>query len=191
MTIKQLATPTSTMIPALIVVGRSLQPMLTTMNHVQDSVPRIRTNSLNDLCTLRPDIPHEELQFLIQLAEGQDDQLASRALFGLARMADSHVDAANAIEAALLRGSPSRKLAAIRALAAAHVTAPRLLTRLGGLLTDGNPEMVRAALQSIAELGIPAISANPNELNQLAETSQDKYLADSAKQLIERQRVAH
>jgi len=162
------------------------------MEHVHDPAPRVRINSLNALCFLRPEIPPEEEQFLIELINDKDERIAGQALFGIARMASLRAEAAAAIEKALSQtDSPGRKLAAIRALAAAHVTAPRLLTRLGGLLTDGNPEMVRAALQSIAELGIPAISANLNELNQLAETSQDKYLADSAKQLIERQRVAH
>ena len=162
------------------------------MNHVQDSVPRIRTNSLNALCTLRPDIPHEELQFLIQLAEGQDDQLASRALFGLARMADSHVDAANAIEAALLRGSPNRKLSAIRALPAAGRPIPQqLVSRLGDLLIEDNTQIVSAALEAIGRLGLSAIRLNLIQLNQLAETSADVRLADAARQLIARQYSPH
>lgn len=162
------------------------------MDRVQDSVPRIRINSLNALCYLRPGIPAEEIQFLIRMMDNRDELLASRATFGVARMASLRADADDAMDSALSQtDSPNRRLAAIRAMLPAHVTSPRLVSRLGGLLGDKDTEVIRAALQAIQELGIPAITANLNQLNQLAETSGDKEVTDLARQLIERQSSIH
>lgn len=157
-------------------------------DHVQDLEPRIRTNSLSALCFLRPDIPPEQLEFLIHLMEGKDESSAYRAAFGVARMADLRSDAAGAIDKALSQNdSPGRKIAAIQALGAAHVMSENIVSRLGTVLTDRDTMARRAALQAISALGVPAIRANLTQLNQLAATSSDSELVVLSRRLIERQ----
>jgi hypothetical protein len=162
------------------------------MDHAQDSVPRIRANSIRALTFLRPDIPAEELQFLIRMMDGNDQALAEEAALGIARMAGSHPDAADAIDRAVSQNDrPGVRLAAIRVLPVAQPIPPRLVSRLGELLTDADPKVVRASLEAISRAGISVITANLNQLNQVAETSSDKELAQFARQLIERANSPH
>ena len=161
-------------------------------DHVHDSFPRVRTNSLNAVCHLNPVIPTEELQFLIRLMNDPDESLANRAVLGIARTTSSRPEATDAIERALSRSdSPGRRLAAIQAVGATHVTDSRVVEMLGNLLTERDRNTVRTALISIRQLGIRAITPNLPQLTRLAETSDDKELATLAQQIVDEQNYKH
>jgi hypothetical protein len=162
------------------------------MDHAQDSVLRIRRNSVSALCLLRPDIPDEELRFLIRVMDGNDQSLAAEAAFGVARMAGSRPDAADALYRAISQNDrPNLRFAAIRVIPAAQPIPPRLISELGELLVDRDAKVVRASLEAISRAGVSVITANLNQLNQVAETSSDKELAQFARQLIERANSPH
>lgn len=165
------------------------QALSVLMDHVGDSAPRVQTNSLNALCSLRPGIPSEEVQFLISLMGDRDERLGDQAVFGVARMADSRADAMEAIEKALSKDSlPDRRIAAIRAITAAHLTSPTVLARLGELLGDST--VARETLEAISNLGDVAIKENLDQLDRFVQTSDSNDLVAAAKQLIERQASA-
>ncbi len=155
------------------------------MVHVRDTAPRIRTNSLNALCALRPEIPEEQMQFLIKLASDSDESLASRALFGVARMASFRIAASEAMNKSLLQTDPyDRRMAAVRAIAAARVTSPALVRSLGSLLDDKDATLVHTILEAMEELGGSAIAANIDQLNHVINASSDSESVALARRLV-------
>jgi hypothetical protein len=102
------------------------------------------------------------------------------------RLVSTHPQAAAALDGALSSDSPSRKLAAIKAIGETNVTDSHLVSHVGGLLADNNDEVVRAALDAIGKRGAPAIALNSVQINRLAQTSSNKEFVELAQQLVSR-----
>lgn len=156
--------------------------------HAQESSSRIRFNSVNTLASLNPTIPEQELEFLIEIMKGSDDQLSAVAARGIARMSDSQAIAADALDGMLSQtSSTARKIVAIKALSAAHIKDARLISHLGNLLSDNDQNVVHSALVAISELGVLAIRANLQQITDLTATSKADETVALAKQMLERQ----
>lgn len=157
------------------------------INHVQDPVAQVRSNSLNTLCILKPEIPPGALQFLIGLVEGSNDDLAMAAVSGVARMADTRIEAADAVEKATESHSIARRTAAIKAIGSSYLTGTKVVSHLGTLLADHDDVIVRAALEAIGNLGAAAIRLNSPQIDAVAENSTNKELATLARELLKQQ----
>lgn len=120
-----------------------------------DAVPQTRRNCVNALAELKPDMPTETLPLMLSLIAGSDTAVQPGAIFGLARMANSHPEAAQALRDILSqKDSTGRKKWVIRALPAAAVRDVELLTALGAFLSDRSAELQRAALLAISLIGM-------------------------------------
>lgn len=152
-----------------------------------DSFERIRGNSIRTLVDLKPNIPNEVFSFLVGVMKGYDDNLAVLATYGVARRASPGSEAEELLSEALSqRKSIGRKKAAINALLYGGVTDPLLMNRLGAVLNDPDPSVVKIALNVISHLGTRAIEPNRQQLSSLASSSQDAEIAAVAKHLAER-----
>src|SRR5256885_12160275 len=78
-------------------VLRSALPLF--LMQFDDANPRIRQNAVRSVISLKPQIPPETLPALIRLASDTDQTLATIAMFGVARFAETAPDAVQALKA--------------------------------------------------------------------------------------------
>jgi hypothetical protein len=160
------------------------------VDHAQhDTVPETRRNCVGALAELKPEIPVEALPLMLNFAEGNDTAAAVQpgAIWGLARMANSHPEAAQALCKILTQNDPvAKKKSAIEAISANGVTDAQLLAALGGFLSDTSAGLQRAALLAINRYGSYAVTINREQLAKFIKTSTDKDLAALAQRLLDR-----
>jgi HEAT repeat protein len=158
------------------------------MDHAQhDTESQTRRNCANALAELKPEVPAQALPLMLQLADGNDAAVQPGAIWGLARVANSHPQAAQALGEILTQNdSATKKKLAIGAIGANHLSDTRLIAALGGFLSDNNPDLQRTALLAINRCGGRAVAVNREQLARFAETSTNKDLAALARRLLDR-----
>jgi hypothetical protein len=152
-------------IPSLIEMIQHLPQSLSPQTH------DIRVNLLNALANLQPELPVEVKQLFIRAMEGQDDSVIAN-IPGMAS------------DPARQKESAARKIAAVTALATAHISYRDLISHLESVLTDKNEGVLRATLNAIGRLGSPAINLNRAQISLVAQASNKPELAKSGSGVV-------
>ncbi len=155
------------------------------LDHAQhDTELQVRRNSMSALAELKPDVPAEALPVMLHLVAGNDSAVQPGAIWGLARMANSHPEAVQALKEVLKQSDAAKKKLAIEAIGANGVTNAELLVALGGFLLDKSTDLQRAALLAINRHGGKAITLNRDQIARFAGSSSNKDLVALAQRLL-------
>ncbi|MDQ2842175.1 MAG: hypothetical protein M3Y72_14270, partial [Acidobacteriota bacterium] len=122
---------------------------------------------------------------LLSIVGGHDTVVQGGAIFGLLRMSNSNLEAAQALNKILSQESSPLRKSVIQEIPSAGVTDTHLLARLGEFLFDKDPDLQRAALLAIDKCGSQAVAVNRDRIAAFARTSSDGEVAALAQKLLD------
>lgn len=157
----------------------------------KQGLKRLKEHALRIIVSVRPEIPTEALEPLLELVRGEDRKMAAIATYGIGHFAKTSARALDEIVHLLSPEQPVEiRSAAVRSLEDSRLAQPVILMRLKEIL-EGNGtkpeaslddrELVRQTLTVVALLGPAAASLKP-QVEQIA--VEHRYLAQAARSAL-------
>ena len=151
----------------------------------QDSASRVRSNAASAVSNLKPTIPSETLHPLLDMLHDPDQRAVRGAVYGVARFAASSEAAVAGLKTLLAdHGNRDTRLAAMEAMAVAHVNAPELVTQLGEALDDPDSDVVTDALLAIQAAGSEAVATYRQKIAALAQRTDNSGVPKTAARVL-------